>query len=77
MYFMQLIDLYPMIINPFPSFIWNTALGLLRQLEVIEKKAVRNICNCVYKAHTDPLFKHLNIPKLIDIFNTQLCKLTP
>ena len=39
------------------------------------KKAVRNICNAVYNAHTGPLFKPLNVPKLADIYNAQLCTL--
>ena len=29
----------------------------------------------MYNAHTDPLFKQLNVPKLVDIYNAQLCKL--
>ena len=44
-------------------------------VKVIQKKAVRNICNVVYNAHTGPLFKQLSIPKLNDIYNAQLCKL--
>ena len=43
------------------TLIWGSAFQYrLRQLEVIQKKAVRNICNAVYNAHTDPLFKQLN-----------------
>ena len=58
------------------TLIWGSAFQYrLRQLEVIQKKAVRNICNAVYNAHTDPLFKQLNVPKLVDIYNAQLCKL--
>ena len=29
----------------------------------------------MYNAHTGPLFKQLRIPKLVDIYNSQLCKL--
>ena len=29
----------------------------------------------MYNAHTGPLFKQLRIPKLADIYNSQLCKL--
>ena len=36
---------------------------------------IHNICNVGYNAHTSPLFKQLSIPKLNDIYNTQLCKL--
>ena len=58
------------------TLIWGSAFQYrLRQLEVIQKKAVRNICNAVYNAHTGPLFKQLNVPKLVDIYNAQLCKL--
>ena len=64
--------------NPFPSsFIWNTDLGLsfsvpVTSMEVIQKKAVDNICNAVYNAHTGPLFKQLNVQKLADIYNAQI-----
>ena len=35
------------------TLIWGSAFQYrLRQLEVIQKKAVRNICNAVYNAHT-------------------------
>ena len=58
------------------TMLWGSAFQYrLRQLEVIQKKAVRNICNVGYNAHTSPLFKQLSIPKLNDIYNTQLCKL--
>ena len=39
------------------------------------EKSVRNICNATYNAHTGTLFKQLRIPKLVDIYNSQLCKL--
>ena len=63
------------------TMLWGSAFQYrLRQLEVIQKKSVRNICkggpcNVGYNAHTSPLFKQLSIPKLNDIYNTQLCKL--
>ena len=58
------------------TMLWGSAFQYrLRQLEVIQKKAVRNICNVGYNAQTSPLFKQLSIPKLNDIYNTQLCKL--
>ena len=58
------------------TMLWGSAFQYrLRQLQVIQKKAVRKICNVGYNAHTSPLFNQLSIPKLNDIYNTQLCKL--
>ena len=58
------------------TLLWGSAFHyMLHQLEVIQKKSVRNICNATYNAHTGPLFKQLRIPKLVDIYNSQLCKL--
>ena len=58
------------------TLLWGSAFQYrLHQLEVIQKKSVRNICNAKYNAHTGPLFKQLRIPKLVDIYNSQLCKL--
>ena len=58
------------------TLFWGSAFQYrLHQLEVIQKKSVRNICNATYNAHTGPLFKQLRIPKLVDIYNSQLCKL--
>ena len=37
-------------------------------------KSVCNLCNAMYNAHTGPLFKQLRIPKLVDIYNSHLCK---
>ena len=58
------------------TLLWGSAFQYrIHQLEVIQKKSVRNICNATYNAHTGPLFKQLRIPKLVDIYNSQLCKL--
>ena len=58
------------------TLLWGSSFQYrLHQLEVIQKKSVRNICNATYNAHTGPLFKQLRIPKLVDILNSQLCKL--
>ena len=40
------------------------------RLKILQKKAIRVICNSKYNAHTEPLFKALDILKLED-----LCKL--
>ena len=36
-----------------------------------QKRALRIICNSKYNAHTEPLFKKLNLLKLSDIFKTR------
>ena len=40
----------------------------------IQKKAVRVISVSKYNAHTDPIFKNLNILKIEDIATRKLCK---
>lgn len=40
----------------------------LSRLQKIQKKAIRVICNARYNAHTDPLFKLTNLPKILDLF---------
>ena len=47
----------------------------LKRLEKLQKKAVRIIANSKYNAHTEPLFKSLNILKIKDTFNLKLLKL--
>ena len=46
----------------------------LHKLEILQKRAIRNICNVKYNEPSTPLSKYLHIPKLADIFNIQLCK---
>ena len=45
-----------------------------QKLEIIQKRCIRNLCNASYNAHSDPLFKKLAIPKLVDVHKIQLCK---
>ena len=47
---------------------WGTKSG---RLEKLQKRALRIICNSKYNAHTEPLFKKLNLLKLSDIFKTR------
>ena len=57
------------------AMIWSSAYQCrLHQLEILQKKAIRDVCKatCIYNAPSTPLFKHLHIPKLADIFNIQL-----
>ena len=44
------------------------------RLKTLQKKAIRIISNSRYNAHTDPLFKRLQILKLDDIFKIQCIK---
>ena len=58
------------------TLLWGSVFQYrLHQLDVIQNKSVRNICNTMYNAHTGPLFKQLRIPKLVEMYNSQLCKL--
>ena len=43
-------------------------------LFIIQKKAIRIICKAKYNAHTDKLFKSLNLLKVDDIFKLQCLK---
>ena len=53
------------------QLIWGSNNSRLTKLQ---KKSVRIICNTKYNAHTDPLFNHLQILKLKDIFRLHCLK---
>ena len=58
------------------TILWGSAFKYrLHKVEILQKKAIRNNCNTIYNAPTAPLFKQLDITKLIDVYNIQLCKL--
>ena len=44
------------------------------RLAKLQKRAVRTLCNSKYNAHTEPLFKRLNLIKISDIFRTRLIR---
>ena len=44
------------------------------RIQKLQKRAIRLICGSKYNAHTDPLFKRLNILKIQDIFTLQCTK---
>ena len=46
-----------------------------KRLFIIQKKCLRTICLSKYNAHTDPLFKKLNLLKVDDIFKLACLKL--
>ena len=55
--------------------LWGSAFKYkLRKLEMIQKRAIRNILNVPYNAPSTPLFKKLNIPKLYDMYSIELGK---
>ena len=57
------------------AIIWSSAYQCrLHKLEILQKKAIRNVCKANYNEPSTPLFKYLHIPKIADIFNIQLCK---
>ena len=43
----------------------------LKPLIIIQKRIVRTIADADYLAHTSPLFKRLNLLKLVDLYNFQ------
>jgi hypothetical protein len=55
--------------------IWSsTSSANLKQITVLQKKAIRLIANKSYNAHTEPIFKSLEIlpfPNLVTFFNLQ------
>ena len=44
------------------------------RLKILQKKAIRIICNSKYNAHTEPLMKKLEILKLEDMFKLNMLK---
>ena len=44
------------------------------RVELLQKRAVRFITNSKYNAHTEPLFKQLNLLKVKDIFELTALK---
>jgi hypothetical protein len=46
-----------------------------RRLNILQKRAIRNITHAKYNAHTEPIFKTLKILKLEDLFKTSCVKI--
>lgn len=54
--------------------IWGTTTGLnLQKIHLLQKKALRIICNVDYDFHTEPLFRNLNVMKIFTLYNFKLC----
>ena len=45
-----------------------------KRISILQKKAIRIITKSKYNAHTDPIFKHLNLLKVKDVFILQSLK---
>ena len=51
----------------FGNLLWGCAKNkLLHKVENLQKKCIRNVCLKHFRAHTEPLFKHLDILKFSD-----------
>ena len=46
----------------------------LKEIEIVQKKAIRAITNSKWNAHTNQLFKQLKMLKLSDIYNYYLSR---
>ena len=72
-----LLTLYNTLILPHLSYcilVWGSKIKNNHPLLLLQKKAVRNIANEDYIAHSEPLCKSLNILKIPDIFTCSLWK---
>ena len=70
-----LLTLYNTLILPHLSYcilVWGSKIKYNHPLLLLQKKAVRNIANKDYIAHSEPLCKSLNILKIPDIFTCSL-----
>ena len=71
----MLLILYNTLILPHLSYciqVWGSKIQTNRRLHLLPKKAVRNITNKNYIAHTEPLCKLLNILKATDLFKCSI-----
>lgn len=70
---------YHSLIYPYLTYgtlLWGCSHSTyLRRLEILQKKAIRTVSKSNYNAHTEPLFKKLQILKLKDICTFQLSKI--
>ena len=68
--------LYYSLIHPYILYglrLWGNAIRKhLSKLEIMQKKAIRAIVGARYNAPSSPIFKHLNILKLTDMYEVQL-----
>ena len=66
-----LLMLYNTLLQPYLNYcaeVWaNTYKSGLKNIVVIQKRAIRLICNVCSRTHTNDLFKKLNILKFTDL----------
>ena len=71
-----LLMLYSTIILPHLNYgilAWGSSAKIqINKILLIQKRIIRNICDCNFRAHTDPLFFESKILKIDDIFNINL-----
>lgn len=76
--YQQLRTIYTAMFQPYMDYgniLWgNAAKGLIRPIEIKQKKALRLINNAPYNAHTALLFKSSRLLKCRDIYQLQLAK---
>ena len=69
---------YHSLIYPYLTYgmlLWGCSHSTyLRRLNILQKKAIKSVSKLNYNAHTEPLFKKLQILKLKDICTFQLSK---
>jgi hypothetical protein len=63
-----LLQIYHALISPHLNYgilVWGN--NPPHDIEILQKRALRNICKSKFNAHTDPLYKRLNLLKIADI----------
>jgi hypothetical protein len=74
----HLITLYYSLVYPYLTYgitLWGAAYDIhLTKLVIMQKKIIRVIAGANYYAHTEPIFKHLRVLKLTDIYTMQVSK---
>ena len=76
----SLLTIYNAIIQPYAYLfdcceVWGRIRSFdkcITPITIIQKKAVRLLCKCHYKAHPSPLFKKLKILKFSDLVNYKI-----
>ena len=75
----QLKSLYYTLIHPYLTYctvIWGGAIQkYLRNIQNMQNKAIRTICNAKYNDHVTPLYTHLKITPLETLYKIHLGKL--
>ena len=74
----HLVTLYYSLVYPYLTYgitLWGAAYDThLTKLVIMQKKIIRVIAGATYNAHTEPIFKHLRVLKLTDIYKMQVSK---